>query len=116
MSSEKIIGYILLILGVLAIIFPSYSVYQVFTNRAKPVQLFKFEGVNLDFGKLVEQPESSKNLKQELIAPEVLNDPMNLAAHVFLMGFLASSGLKIASIGVQLLRPIKVNVKDGSPS
>ncbi len=126
--SEKIIGYILLTLGVVIIFVSSFSVFTVFTGRAKPVQLFNFESVSIDFSQIVsaslpttDLPEELKgsipkntapSAKTEIIKGDMLNTTSNIFAHLVLMGFLASSGLKLAQIGVNLLRPIIVKLKE----
>lgn len=118
--TEKITGYILLAAGVMSIIFAALSVYSVFTKKSKPVQLFNFEGISLDVSQLAGQlpQELPDNLppnvslpKAELIPASVLNESSNIFAHVFLMGFIASAGQKIASLGTQLVRPINVKLR-----
>lgn len=120
--SEKIIGYLLLILGIGIIIYSAISVYRVFTNKAKPVALFNFPPISLDLGSsltaslppelkqaLNQQPLPSQ--KTEIFPAEILNSNMNIFAHLILMGFMASIGFKIASLGVMFLRPIVVKLK-----
>lgn len=127
--TEKILGYILISFGIMAIIYAVLSVYSVFTKKSKPVQLFNFEGISLDASQLVPQvpqdlpdnlpPEASQLLNQqnlssqkaELIPASVLNDSTNIFAHLFLMGFIASAGQKIASLGTRLVRPINVKLR-----
>jgi hypothetical protein len=70
---------------------------------------FNLEGISLDLGDFV---EGSVNTKAQLISPEVLNTPLNYTFHILFMGFIASIGFKIASLGVMMVRPIKVNLKD----
>lgn len=116
--SEKIIGYSLLTLGVVIIFLSSFSVFTVFTGRAKPVQLFNFESVSIDFSQIISASLPTTNLssapgpKTEIIKGDMLNTTSNIFAHLVLMGFLASSGLKLAQIGVNLLRPIVVKIKE----
>ena len=119
--SEKVIGYILLFSGVLLVVFSGVSVYQVFTSNAEPVQVFDFPPIGLSadqlLGGLADSPEAQAQLSQsnqevELIPADVINQTSNLVAHMLLMGFLASIGTRIASIGVSLLRPIVVKMND----
>ncbi|MBU0569957.1 hypothetical protein KKB40_04215, partial [Patescibacteria group bacterium] len=53
-----------------------------------------------------------KAMSSELVKPELINQPLNLSAHLFLMSFLVNAGFKIASLGNQLLRPIRVKLKE----
>ena len=114
--SNKIIGYLLLIAGLFLIAYSALNVYDVFKGKISPFPLFKFEAIALDFSKFVEGAPPNANLKQELVASELLNQPMNVTAHLLLMGFVASIGFKIASLGVMLVRTIKVNLKEEKQS
>lgn len=119
--SEKIVGYALLILGIVVIIFSVISVYNILTGKSKPAQIFTTEGISLDLAALSggglsrEQKENlaKENIstKTQLATPELLNFSLNLMTHLFLMGFIASAGFKIAIIGTTLVRPIKVRLK-----
>lgn len=121
LMSEKIVGYVLLVLGIAIIIFSVVSVYSVLTGKSIPAQIFTTEGISLDLAALSggglsrEQKENlaKQNIstKTQLVTPELLNSPLNLMTHLFLMGFIASAGFKIAMIGTTLVRPIKVNLK-----
>ena len=124
--NEKILGYILLAVGLVIIIFAVVSVFNVFTAKVEPVDLFKLSGVSLDLGSLIGgdlPPEAREQIqrsggsaKSELISPDLINKPLNIFAHLTLMGFLASVGFKVASLGVMLIRPIKVKLKEVSGS
>lgn len=119
--SEKIVGYCLIAIGILIIIFSGVSVYQVYTKQTKPVTLFNFPGISIDLSQLMAQslPAELKNAginipptQQEIISAPMVNVPMNLFAHTVLMGFLGGVGLKLAQIGTWLVRTINVNVKE----
>jgi hypothetical protein len=112
--SEKIIGYILLLFGLLIIFYSVFSAYEVFNKKSKPVDLFSFPAISMDYSKLIQGAPPNADMKQELIAPAILNEPTNYIAHLLLMGFIATAGYKIASIGTMLLRTIKVNLKEES--
>lgn len=119
--SEKIVGYLLLAIGLLIIAYSGFSVYSVFTKKNKPIDLFALTGISLDIGSLTGGDSASQQTgmpsregvpaKTELVSPEIINTPLNLVAHLMLMGFVATVGYKIASLGVMLLRPIKVKLK-----
>lgn len=111
--SEKMTGYALLAGGILLIAFAAFSVYSVFTARATPVELFKFDGVSLPVSALMggsESPLPVSDEEIEIFPSEVLNQTTNTFAHLFLMGFLASIGFKVASLGTSLLKPVIVKV------
>ena len=116
--SEKILGYGLITIGIILILAAAFSVFAVFTGGAQPVNLFKFNGLSLDLGPSLLgglPPEMTKGLKvssspTEIIPAQMLNSTANIFAHLMLMGFIASIGQKLASLGVQLIRPIVVKV------
>ncbi len=123
--TEKITGYVLVAVGLIIILFSGFSVYQVFTAKEKPVSLFHFEGISLNLSSLLgsgegltsEQQAALERQKaqikpQEIVSSALLNDSSNIAAHMFLMGFIASIGYKIASLGIQFLRPIVVKMRE----
>lgn len=112
--SEKLVGYILLAIGLAIIAGAAFNVYQVFNNLSKPVELFSFPGVALDLSSLVPGLPANSNTKAEILPASVLNQSANVAAHLFLMGFVVSIGYKIASLGVSLVRTIEVKVRGKS--
>ncbi len=125
--NERVAGYILLVVGVVMILLSAVSVYLVFTKHSEPVQLFSGPGISLDLGSMIggnlnalnnvgiSNPKSQTK-QADIIPAALLNDTSNLFAHVFLMSFLAGIGFKLASLGIQLLRPIviKLKAKDGT--
>jgi hypothetical protein len=123
--TEKIAGYALVAVGITIMFFSAFSVYQVFTAKERPVNLFHFEGISLNLASLLgsgeglssEQKAALERQKaqikpQEIVSADLINESSNIAAHMFLMGFIASIGYKIASLGIQFLRPIVVNMRE----
>ena len=115
--SEKIIGYLLLFTGISAMLGSALGVYFVFSGRYDTYQLFNLPAITLDLSGLMqaENPDmvlpTEANLETELVKSDVLNKPLNLIAHILFMAFLVNVGFKIATLGVQMIRPIKVNLK-----
>lgn len=113
--SERITGFFLLFVGIFFVIGCSLNVYFVFTKQLKPVELFKYSGISIDPSAMMpalpnnSSPSTVKPV--EIVSAAMINDSSNLLAHIFLMSFLSGAGFKIASLGIQLLRPIKVNLK-----
>lgn len=110
--SEKIVGYLLISFGVMAIIFSVLNIFSVFSGKTKPVQVFKFDGISLDATQFlpqdlpseasqVVQPASTQ--KAEIIPANVLNDSSNIFAHLLLMGFFSfirfESGFNWCNVG-----------------
>ncbi len=117
--SEKVTGYILLIVGILVMIFAVIQVFLVFTNKIKPMDVFHLSSSDInsvvDQSKLIPQTGSDNQVitqpKINLIPPQVLNDALNFSTHFFLMSFLLGFGYRISSLGVMFLRPVIVKLK-----
>jgi len=111
-NTNKIIGYLLLVVGLGIIAYSAINVFNVFKGRTQPFDLFSFSSISLDFSDLTgDQPlPEGVNLEQELIEKDLLNQPINLIAHLMLMGFFSTIGFKIAQLGTTLARTIKVKV------
>lgn len=114
LMSEKVVGYVLLAVGILIIAITAINIISVFTGNVEPVQLFNFEGIGINTKELVGDAMPVANQELDLISPDMLNDTSNLFAHIFLMGFISTVGFKIASLGTMLVRPIVVKVKEAN--
>lgn len=135
LMTEKIVGYGMLTGGLLTIILAGLNVFGVFTGRIQPVTLFRFQGISIDSSQLVNQtynldteglpPEQVALLEQifdqqkaappqkiEILPAEILNQTSNVFGHLILMGFIASIGYKVAGLGVLMIRPIVVKLKE----
>lgn len=134
MSSERIVGYILLGVGMLVMIFSAMQIVMVFTNKATPIEFFNSKPIltqqakSNDVGFPTDGGELSKLIQNnplaglggggsslpmpQLIDPEMINNVLNLSVYFLIMNFLLGLGFKIANLGVQLVRPIKVEVRN----
>jgi hypothetical protein len=108
---HKIVGYLLLLSGIILIGFATFNTYQVFTGQTQSVNLFSSKGISVDLKQLQPAGETTTNSQLELLSADTFNKAFNLSFHLFLMGFVASTGFKLASLGNQLLRPIDVHLK-----
>lgn len=100
--SERITGYLLLIIGVGIILLALLNGYGIFSGTLQPVQFFNFSSVALDIGQT----------KQEIFSGKDLSQTTNFFLQLILLGFFVNVGFKLATLGTQLLRPIKIEVKD----
>lgn len=107
-----VIGYLLLFLGVAAILMSALNALSLLSGRTQPRKLFSFEGISLDLGATL--PESVQRVQlpkanpQELISKDMINDPINLTTHLFFLWFFIGVGHKLAQIGIQLVTPARV--------
>lgn len=102
---NKIIGYILIAVGVLIIFLTAFSVYNVFVNKAGPINVVSEETL---FGLKSEGPSALDALN---ISPSSLSYIANLSFHLLFAGFLINVGFRIASLGTMLARPIVVDLQ-----
>lgn len=101
--SEKITGYLLLLIGVGVILVAFLNAYGIFSGTLQPVQFLNFANVGFDLG---------TGIKQELLSGKDLSTSTNFFLHIIVLGFFVNVGFKLATLGTQLLRPIKIEVKD----
>ena len=117
---DKIIGYLLLVVGLVIIVFTLLNIFGLFTGKTTPASIFDLPGIEVDLGQSyevslppdmeaagvkVQQPQSNK---QELLPGVTLTQTTNFFAHLVILGFISSAGFKIARLGTQLIRPIIV--------
>lgn len=102
---NKIIGYILIAVGILVIFLTASSVYNVFVNKAAPINIVSEETL---FGLKSEGPSALDALN---ISPSSLTYIVNLSFHLLFAGFLINVGFRIASLGTMLARPIVVDLQ-----
>lgn len=119
--NEKIFGYFLLTVGIVIMFFSAFSVYRVFVGKSQPFPVFHISSVSIDFNQLlggflppevVSQTAKRPVQKTEVLPADAMNKLFNLLSTLMLYGFLLSFGEKIASLGVELIRPIKVTVRE----
>lgn len=112
---EKVIGYVILVAGMLIALVSTFNVYTVFTRKSMPISLFSLPAVTIDLSSAL-PPEvraqlRNENTKAEIFSARDLNFSLNIFAHLMLMGFILNLGIKFAGLGIQLLRPIEVKLK-----
>lgn len=133
-GKEKILGWILLALGLLIIAGATIFVVAVLLGQISPPLVFNVEaptinlpqassGINLPEGLTI--PEgvdltelgqgSSQTTELKIIPDEVFSRLLNNGMVYLAMMFLATSGAKISGIGIQLIKEVKVNVKENRP-
>lgn len=100
--TEKIIGYLLIIIGIFIIFLSGLNAYQILTNKTQPVKILNLQGVNINLS----QTTGIKQPPIDLLSAKDLNDTLNFFAHLALLGLFINIGSKIAFLGVNLVRPI----------
>ena len=108
--NEKITGYILLTVGIGIILISALNIFMVVTGQAKPFQIFNFPAIGLDLNSALGLP--TKGATSQLVSASMINDTTNLLAQIFIVGFFVNVGYKIASLGIELLRPVVVKLRE----
>lgn len=108
--SEKVIGYILLAVGLIVILVASYQVFQIFTGNATALSVVQTTGINLDMSSFAPAGTIPAGTKAQLLSASELDEFANLTLTYLLLTFLVSVGYKIASLGIQLVKTIEVKV------
>lgn len=104
--SNKIIGYVLLIIGLLLIIMPLWHTYNIFIGASIPLQVFKRPDslkVNENVSAM-DIPGQIQNALIRVIPVDFINNTLNLITWLILMWILLYGGGKIADIGVKLIK------------
>jgi len=98
MDTERILGYLLLSLGLGIIFYSIFSALPVFSGTKDPPQIFKLEksAKNISIGG-VEIPGL------EVVPVDYLNISGNIGAFIIFLWFLVAAGGRIAQIGVSML-------------
>jgi len=105
MEKNKIIGYVLLAVGLLLIILPLWQTYNIFTGKAMPSQVFQKPIAlqqNPNVGALDIQGQI-QNALIKIVPIDFIDNTLNLATWLLLLYVLIYGGGKIAEIGVKLL-------------
>lgn len=119
--SEKIIGYLLLSAGLIIIVISALSAFSILTKSAQPVKFLNLSSISLDINQLLAgslpaelrgQLPKIQGTPTELFPSSALNFTFNLTLHLLLLGFFVTIGYKISQLGIQLLRPINVQLKN----
>ena len=102
-KNEKIVGYALLILGVILLLFSIVEMITVYYGYAPPPKLFNLQDISLP-------GDNGSNIS--LIQGAQASQLPNLFFWFLLMGFVLLAGGKIASLGISMIKDIKVEISE----
>jgi len=120
---ERILGYVLLVMGMLTMAFSVYFIYLTISNNITPFEVFQENETDKPQVETVSKEQLSDpriiaSMQKEIIT-EVLdsqiNKTMNLGTTLVFGYFLMLFGFRISSLGVQLMRPIEVKLNASKP-
>ena len=97
LKNGRTVGYVLLAIGIIMIFLAISEMILVFTGSNAPPKLFNFSNISTN-GTLLISGQNANTASDDL-------------AWFILMAFIMWGGGKVASLGVNLLREIKVEIK-----
>jgi hypothetical protein len=102
-KNEKIIGYILLTLGLILLFFSIAAMLNVYYNNNPPPELVNLSDISLP-------GPNGDNIT--LLQGAELSQILNISFWYVLMLFVLLAGGKVATLGVSMIKDIKVEVKE----
>lgn len=107
---KKVVGWVLLILGVLMIVWGIYCSYEIFTAKKPPYEIFKAQEtgeVSLKQEKGSPEEQMQQVIKEqlgEMLPSDFLPKLFNLIAWSIFVGILVFAAGKLSILGVNLLK------------
>lgn len=106
-DAEKIFGYTLFCVGLVCILFALFSIYNVFTDSAKPPTIFKMQKLSFTTSAGRDSPPMEINMPLDSDARKIVN----VFLYYLFMLFIVTVGSRLSSLGVQFIKEIKVEMK-----
>ncbi len=104
----KAVGYALLVAGLVLIIYSVYSLYSVYSGATPAPSVIQMNSVTISLPTSAGMPP----VQTELLSGRESTKLVNMGIWFALMTFIASAGGRIGGLGVNLIREIKVTVKE----
>ena len=107
LKKDKLVGYVLLIVGLFVIFLAIFWAYSAFKRGSSSLSIFHWDNQKLKFTSNDNQPT------QYLEVPgDQVSNTINIMLWLALMFFMAWAGGKVANLGVKIIRDIKVEIKE----
>jgi hypothetical protein len=106
-ADTKLVGWALLIVGLVLIVLTVYSMFTVFTGGIAPPAIFNMKSITIG----MPTGEGTPPTEIELVQGDQVSKVVNMGLWTVLMLFVASAGSRIGGLGAKLIREIKVEVK-----
>jgi len=109
MGTNKIIGYLLLFMGIAIIFYSLYSSLNVFTNKAPVPEIFPLSletetGIGTKNDLQAQAEEVIRGQLKEMIPVDFLPRLFNLISWSILVGILIFGGAQISNLGIKLIK------------
>jgi hypothetical protein len=106
LKNDKVVGYVLLIVGLILVVLAIHWAYSAFTSGSSPLSIFRWENQSVSIS------QGDNNPPQHLDIPgDQISKTVNFGLFLSLVTSLAWAGGLIANLGVKMIRDIKVEVK-----
>ena len=114
-GAKKIIGWVLVAVGLVIVFSTLYYTYNIFTGETEPIKIFKTpeSEVSLEEQKgTPTTPEEMQKAMEQMVAKQIsnmipaefLSKLLNIIAFSIFAGILILGGGKVASIGISMLK------------
>ena len=100
---KKIFGYFLVCVGLVAIVFAFYSVYNVFMNAVAPPEIFQLSNFTFSVNAAADRPPVEVTA---VLDPEI-RKVVNMFLYYIFMLFCLAVGSKVSMLGAQFIRTAK---------
>ena len=117
---QKIIGYLLLTIGLFIMTASLLNIYGLFNKTIEPVKFFDLDAISVKNNIPLDNfPADIRPLLEKAIngAPPMvivnkkdINDTTNFFVYIFVLGFFTNGGYLFAKVGTKLIREIHINV------
>ena len=108
LDTEKIFGYVLFAIGLVCILFAFNSMRNVFSGLVLPPEIFQMKSLSFSASFGPDNPATMVNMPLD---PEI-RKITNMFIYYLFMFFVVLVGGKVSSLGIQLIKEIKVVMKD----
>jgi hypothetical protein len=107
LKDDKLVGYVLLIVGLIVIFLAIIWAYGAFTSGSSRLSIFHWDNQKIKITSNDNEPPQYLDVPGDQISKTV-----NILLWQTLMFFLVWAGAQIANMGVKIIRSIKVEIKE----
>jgi len=104
LKTDKVVGYVLLLVGLILILLPVYWAVSAYKSGSSPVPISIMENQ-------ISIQGENENMVVKGISGEGINKTVGLGLWWIAMFLVMMGGGKIANLGIKMIREIKVEVK-----
>lgn len=108
----KLVGYSLLVVGLIIIAGLAFNLFSIVRGASTAPEYFSFPAISISSSALVPDAPSESAQNLELLPAKTINNTTNLAMHLFVLGLGVTIGARISQLGVEMLRPVKVVMRN----